>query len=307
MALDEDTQAFIAAVAQLGIKPMNQMTLQELRAFAASRPQAGPALHEVRDISIPGPVGLMAARLYRPNEGSDLPILVYLHGGGWVMGTLDTLDETCRTLANAAGCLVLSIDYPLAPENKFPVPVEGAHAAFNWTVEHAAELGGDPQRVAIGGDSAGANLSAAVCLKARDEGTAAPLMQLLVYPATVYRFDLPSMIENADLGLMNKTAIGQMWDYYMRAPEDAQNPYLAPANAQSHASLPPALVITGEHDPLRDDGLEYVKLLEKAGTPVDSKLYPGVLHGFWGIPSTVRRGREAIEDAATALRKAFGT
>jgi acetyl esterase len=306
MALDEDTQAFIAAVAQLGVKPMAEMNLQEIRAYAASRPSGGPALHEVRDVSIPGPVGPMPARLYRPQEGTGLPILVYLHGGGWVMGTLDTLDETCRHLAEAAGCLVLSVDYPLAPENKFPVPFEGAFAAFNWTVAHAAELGGDPARVAIGGDSAGANLSAAVCLKARDEGTPAPVMQLLVYPATVYRFDLPSMAENGDIGMMNKTAISQMWDYYMRAPEDAQNPYLTPANAKSHAGLPPALVITAEHDPLRDDGLEYVKLLEQAGTPVESRLYPGVIHGFWGMPAMMRRGREAIEDAAAALRKAFG-
>lgn len=293
---------------------MEQMTPGELRADRAAKADvmaelAGPPqpVARVEDRTIPGPKQPIPVRVYWPEDGKNLPGLVYYHGGGWVFGTLDSIDRTMRALTNASGCVVVSVDYRLAPEHKFPAAAEDADAALRYVAEHPAEFSIDPNRIAVGGDSAGGNLAAVVCLIARDRGGPKIAFQLMIYPVTDYDDNRPSSVEFADGYLLTKNGMDYFWGHYLARPEDGLHPHASPIKAQSLAGLPPALVITAECDPIRDQGEAYAQRLKEAGVLVERKRYEGAIHAFFNLAGVIDSGRQAVEDAGTALKKALKT
>ncbi|HET8681711.1 MAG TPA: alpha/beta hydrolase [Micromonosporaceae bacterium] len=292
-----------------GAPQLYTLTVEQARAADLASIQAAGGepehVHEVVDRHIPGPAGDLPVRLYRPAPDGPLPVLVYFFGGGWTLGSIDTSDGICRSLANAAGCLVVTVGYRLAPEAKFPAAVEDCYAATRWVAEHAAEIGADPGRVAVGGDSAGGNLAAAVTLMAQDRGGPELAGQLLVYPNTDYAADTGSMQSNADPWLFNRTSVAWYWRHYLARPEDGRNPLASPLRAEKVEGLPPALVITAEYDPLRDQGEQYAYRLAEAGVPVRLSRYDGMVHGFFAMAGVLDAGGAAIREAAGHLRAWF--
>ncbi|HUI27793.1 MAG TPA: alpha/beta hydrolase [Candidatus Kryptonia bacterium] len=310
MPLDPQARAILDQLAAMGAPPLNELPVPDARqAFTALAAMQGSpsAVANVVDRQVPGLAGDIPVRTYTPSGRAPFPVLVYFHGGGWVIGSVETYDILCRALANAAGCIVVSVDYRLAPEHKFPAAAEDAYAAAKWAAANAAAIGADPARIAIGGDSAGGNLTAAVALMARDRGTPSFVHQLLVYPVTDAGCDTVSYRENADGYLLTKAAMHWFWGHYLRNEADGDNAYASPLRAPHLRGLPPALVITAEFDPLRDEGEAYAARLRDAGVPVTVTRYDGMIHGFFGMAAVLDQGKRAVEQAATALRTAFGT
>jgi acetyl esterase len=293
---------------------MEQMTPQELRADRASKAEAMAALAgplqqvaRVENRTIPGPAQPIPIRVYWPETGKNLPALVYYHGGGWVAGSLDGHDRTLRALTNSSGCVVISVDYRLAPEHKFPAAVEDADAAVRYVAEHAAEFDVDADLIAVGGDSAGGTLATVACLIARDRGGPKIAFQLLVYPATDYEDNRPSVQDFAQGYFLTKPLLDYFWGHYLPRPEDGRHPHASPIRAESLAELPPAMVITAECDPIRDQGEAYAQRLRESGVPVSVKRYEGAIHAFFNLAGVVDSGKQAIEDAGQALRAALKT
>ena len=309
MPLDPKARLIIEQMDAAGIQPAHRLSIADARAALEARAalQAGSLepVARVEEREIPGPGGPLRLRLYYPSDVRPLPVLVYFHGGGWIRGSLDTHEPGCRGVANAAGCLVVSVDYRLAPEAKFPALVEDAYTATRWVAEHGAEIGADPTRLAVGGDSAGGNLAAAVCLMARDRGGPPISFQLLVYPVIDHRFDRPSYRENAEGYVLFAADMEYYWRHYLADERDGSHPYASPIRAESLAGLPPALVITAEMDPLRDEGEAYAAKLKEAGVSVTCTRYDGMIHGFFGMASVLEQGRQGIQEAGQALRGAF--
>lgn len=309
MPFDPQFQALYDQRAAQGVRPLYTMTLDEARAadLASIQADAGTPepVREVIDESIPGPAGPLPVRIYRPAAEGPLPILVYFFGGGWTLGSIETSDAICRSLANAAGCLTIAVGYRLAPEHTFPAAPDDCFAGLRWAVEHGGRFGGDTTRVAVGGDSAGGNLAAAVTLMAKDAQGPELLAQLLVYPNTDHLADTPSRRENTDPLLFNDKSVQWYWDNYLASPEDGGHPLVSPLRAQDHSGLPPALVITAEYDPLRDEGEQYAGRLRDSGVLVESTRYPGVAHGFFAMAGSLDAGRRAVGQAAAYLRRTF--
>ncbi|MFD4371381.1 alpha/beta hydrolase [Streptomyces sp. NPDC058486] len=310
MPFDPQFQAFYDQRAARGVRPLYTMTLEEARAadLAAIQADAGEpeAVGEVLDTTVPGPGGPIPLRVYRPaGAEGPLPVLVYFFGGGWTLGSIETGDAICRSLTNAAGCLTIAVGYRLAPEHKFPAAVDDCEAGVRWIAEHVGRYCGDASRIAVAGDSAGGNLAAAVTLRNRDAGGPALLAQLLVYPNTDFRADTDSRRENADPLLFNDKSVQWYWDNYLATPEDGTHPHASPLRAADHSGLPPALVITAEYDPLRDEGERYADRLRESGVAVESVRYPGVAHGFFAMAGTLDAGRRAVAHAAAHLRTVF--
>jgi acetyl esterase len=230
---------------------------------------------------------------------------VWFHGGGWVVGDLETADPTARHLTAGATCVVISVDYRLAPETKFPGAADDCYAATVWAAQQAPRLNGDPSKIAVGGDSAGGNLAAAVALMARERGGLSLAFQLLVYPVTARDFDMPSYRQNAEGYGLTLDAMRWYWDHYLQHPDDASNPYAAPLVAENLKGLPPALVITAECDPLRDEGEAFAKRLQAAGVPTTYSRYNGMIHGFFGMAAVLDKGKQAVAEACAALQHAF--
>jgi acetyl esterase len=309
MPLDEDVQMLLNLLAAPGAPSLTSLSVDEARANMRSLTSLRTAIEElprVENRTVPGPHGDIPVRLYAASTAPNLPILVYFHGGGWVLGDLDTHDGTCRTLARMIDGIVIAVDYRLAPEHKFPVALDDCYAATRWAADNAASLGGDPRRVAVGGDSAGGNLSACVSLKARDEGTPRIVHQLLVYPVTDRRFDTASYRDNAEGYFLSRADMQWFWNHYLTSDADADNPYAAPLRSNDLRGLPSATVITAEYDPLRDEGEAYAKRLKDAGVPVEMRRYPGVIHGFFSMGDVLAKGKVAMQAATDGLRKAFG-
>ncbi|GAA4676489.1 alpha/beta hydrolase [Pseudonocardia yuanmonensis] len=308
MPLDPQIEALLAQMAEQGAKAPESMTVAENRAMIDDLAGlAGPPaeLARVEDTSAPGPDGEIPVRVYVPPGDGPLPVLVYYHGGGWVIGNLDSHDALCRALAARAGCLVAAVDYRLAPEHRFPAAVDDAYAALTWAAEKIGDHGGDPARLAVGGDSAGGNLAAVVAQLAKKQGGPPIAFQLLVYPATDRFDDSPSMRENALGPLLSRAWIEWFLGCYLNSPDDGLDPRVSPGRAEDLSGLPPALVITAEFDPLRDQGAAYVGKLREAG--VDAQLLPvdGMIHGFFQMAGVLDKARETLDKAGDALRSAL--
>ncbi|RQX16968.1 alpha/beta hydrolase [Micromonospora ureilytica] len=306
MALHPEVAAYRAARAAAGTPPLYAQTLSEARAadLAAIRAGGGAVepVAEVRDERFPGPAGELPLRVYRPAGSGPLPTLLYFFGGGWTLGSIDTADGICRRLANAVPCQVITVGYRLAPEHPFPAAVHDCHAATSWVARHADRLGVDPTRLAVGGDSAGGNLAAAVTLLSRTDGP--PLAaQLLVYPNTDQSGEPAG---DDDPALFNRRSIVWYRTHYLADPAHARDPLASPLLADDLSGLPPALVITAELDPLHAEGRRYAERLRDAGVSTRLEHYPGMIHGFFAMPGTFTDGRRAQGSAAAFLHDRFG-
>jgi acetyl esterase len=270
--------------------------------IVAHRPPIPMARVEAHEV--PGPAGGIAARLYLPPQpaGDPPPLLVYFHGGGWVIGDLDTHDDPCRFLAAGSGVALLAIDYRLAPEHPFPAAVEDAEAAYRWARENAARLGLDRDRIAVGGDSAGANLAAAVCLLARDGGLPLPAMQLLIYPVTDCAAEAPSRRTFGEGFLLTRRDMDWFEEHYLPAGADRSDPRVSVLRAPDLAGLPPAYLAVAGFDPLRDEGEAYAQRLGEAGVPVALRRHAGLIHTFANLTAICPSARAAMLEAAGALR-----
>jgi len=303
MPLDPLAVTFLDASAAIQ-PPMWQLSAPEARARRIL-PPPGPEVHEVMDMEAAGPAGPIPVRIYWPRESEEaLPALVWYHGGGWTIGSIDGADANCRRLATLADCVVISVDYRMGPEDPFPAAVDDAYAIAVWAVQNAPRMNIDPARVAVGGDSAGGNLSAVVCQLLRDRGGPTLAHQLLVYPATDAACDTPSYEENAAY-VLTPEVMGWFYDNYCPPEVDRLQPMVSPLRHTSFAGLPSATLVTAEYDPLRDEGMAYADALASAGVPVQAKCYPGQIHTFFVNAHYFPVGKEAVEWAAGHLRDAF--
>jgi acetyl esterase len=306
VVLDAQSETLIEAMRSTGMLPLRDLGVEGCRNMTDQQGAAirGPQVSGVEDTVAGGPDGV-PIRLYRPTgPPGTLPLVLFFHGGGWVMGGIGSHDATCRHLADDVGCLVASVGYRLAPENPFPAAIDDAWAATCWLIDHAGEFGGDPRRVAVAGDSAGGNLAAVVARLARDQGRALSF-QLLIYPVVDRRLDRPSMVENAEGYLLERADVEWFWALYDPDGMAATDGRATLTAAGALEGLAPALVITAEHDPLRDEGEEYGKRLRDAGVPVTVRRYPRVFHGFFGMRGILDAATAAAEEAASALRSVF--
>jgi acetyl esterase len=302
MPLHPQAQALLDQLAAAGDIDLTQLPAPAVREIYAqmSLSRIPVEIPEVSDRTISGPGGALGLRVYRPEAGAR-PALVYYHGGGFVIGSLDTHDGTCRALARASGCTVISVDYRLAPEHRFPAAPEDCYAALCFAAEAGAEIGVDPTRLAVGGDSAGGNLA----LLARERRGPPLAFQLLVYPVTDAGFDTPSYRENAEGYFLTAKMMRWFWNHYLERADQADDPLASPLRAKDLAGLPPALVLTAGYDPLRDEGETYAARLREAGVATELKRFPGQFHGFFSMHDVLDDGRAAIDLAGAALRRAL--
>jgi acetyl esterase len=310
MQLDPQMKAILDQAAAAGAKPFHTMTPAQARAaietmFAAFRGNP-KEVAKTEDRRIPGPAGDIPVRVYTPSGAGPFGVLVYFHGGGWVIGNLETHDALCRYLTGGAGCVTVSIDYRLGPEHRFPAAPEDCYDATKWVADNARALNADPNRIAVGGDSAGGNLAAVVSQMGRDRGRPKVAFQLLIYPATDCANETPSQREFSQDGyILSRADMDWFYGHYLSA-KDKTNPYACPALAQNLAGLPSAYVLTAEFDPLRDEGEAYGEALRKAGVKVKAKRYNGVCHGFVSMAALLDLGKEAVADCCRELRAAIG-
>jgi acetyl esterase len=308
MPLDPQAQRVVDTIAALNLKPIKDSTPTEAREAMRTRTAGlGPVedVPAVADHRVPVEGGEITVRLYAPAGVGPHPVLVFYHGGGWVIGDLYTHDGLCRSIVNAAGCAVASVDYRLAPEFKFPVAVEDSYTALKWVAANGPRLGLDSARLAVGGDSAGGNLAAVMALLARDRRGPRILLQVLVYPVTNYDFGAQSYVENATGYLLTTEDMRWFWRHYLSREEQGQEVTASPMRAKSLADLPPALVMTAGCDPLRDEGDAYAARLRDSGVPVTVTQYPGMFHGFMRMTRILDQARAGLDEVATALRKAL--
>jgi acetyl esterase len=310
MPVDPQLAAFLEASNRPGVPKMWEVGPEGARAMAramiAVTNSPRQPVADVRDRTIPGPGGPIPVRIYTPSDAAPRGALVYFHGSGFVIYDLDSHDSECRAMCNRAGITVVSVDYRLAPEHKFPAAVEDSFAALEWTAANAAELGVDPARIAVGGDSAGGNLAAVVAQIARDRGGPRIAFQLLVYPVTDARLAHPSMDENAEGYGLSRAQMAWFIEQYVRGEADKLDSRCSPLLAKSLADLPPALVITAEYDVLRDEGEAYARRLIGAGVRTALTRYTGMIHGAFQMHGLVDSGRAMLEQAGDALRAAIG-
>ena len=311
MPLDPQAELVIGLVKQSGLPEFWQLTPDQAREqylLRVGKLAPKEQIFRTTDRSIPGPGSELPIRIYQPREakpGERLPVLVWFHGGGFVIGNLDTHDSACRMLANQADCLVVAVDYRLAPEFKFPAAVEDSMAALRWVALHARELGGDPERIAVGGDSAGGNLAAVCALLARNEGHPRLAFQLLIYPCTAPEPETPSHRKFAEGYVLTRNAITWFYKQYVRSPKEFHDFRFAPLVADDLSNLPPALVLVAGFDPLRDEGVDYAKRMIEAGNRVTLVNYEGMIHGFYLMGAAVDAAKRAIAQSAQALKEAF--
>jgi len=307
MSLDPQARALLDHTEAAGRPSLSQQTPEEARAgFALLSAIAGPPEITVptEDRAVPGPGGDIPVRIYRPRSERPLPVVVYFHGGGFVIGDIATHDTVCHRLAAGVPAVVVSVDYRLAPEHPFPAAVEDCDAATRWASAHAAEFGGHPARLAVAGDSAGGNLAAVVARHARDDGGPRVAFQLLVYPVTDLTRSLPSHRENGTGYLLDSDTLDWFGAHYLAGADPGQ-PDASPLFAEDLTGLPPALVVTAEFDPLRDEGEAYAERLGRAGVAVTTTRYDGMIHGFYGLDAILDAAQRATGETIEALREAL--
>jgi acetyl esterase len=309
MPLDPLAKQFLDQIVASGLPPIESMTPADARIATDAMMSAVadvPEIASVEDRRIPGPAGDIPIRVYASAGRVPQPIVLYFHGGGFVIGSLDSHDPLCRVLASRIPGIIVAVDYRLAPEHPFPAAAEDAYAATRWVAEHAREIGGDPGRIAVAGDSAGGNLSAVVSLMARERGGPALVHQALVYPVTDFSFETRSQIDNADGYLLTRSLMQWFLGHYFSGPTPRTDPRFAVLRAPDLRGLPPATVLTAEFDPLRDEGESYAARLRAAGVPAVLTRYDGMIHGFFPQPALFPQAEAAIDVVAGALRSAFG-
>jgi acetyl esterase len=312
MPIDTQITALLEQMGSMESVDYREVTPEGLRQVMKMLAAAdGPpeAVTSVEDAVAAGPAGPIPLRVYRPagtHAGAfPLPMLVWYHGGGWVIGDLDTADTTCRKLANRSGALVISVDYRLAPEHPAPAPLDDSWAALRWVVGAAAELGGDSSRLAVGGDSAGGNLSALLAVRARDDGLPSLRHQLLVYPATDLTMSYPSHVENGDGYLLTNEATAWFLTHYLGPDADPKDPSISPLFTDDLSGVADASIITAEFDPLRDEGEAYAVRLRDSGVAVHLRRYDGMVHGFFQLGGVTPVADSAVSEAASRLRAAL--
>ncbi|TCN53383.1 acetyl esterase [Rhodococcus sp. SMB37] len=304
-----DPDAKVAADSLSSILPAPIYTLGVAKARELLDTPSGKvpltAVREVKNVTIPADSHDITVRIYRPCDADKLPALVYIHGGGWTIGGLDGADELCRALATKTNCVVVSVEYRLAPEYPFPAGLDDCVTAFNWVAHTTSELGVDPSRIAIGGDSAGANLAIAVCQLAMRTDDPLPCFQLLAYPPTNFESQRPSWTEHANAPLLTAADARWFMSLYLSDENDTTNPLVSPEKAPSLAGLPPAHIITADVDVLRDDSEAFAEQLRNADVNATITRYPGVFHGFFTEVGTYARTAQAIDEAAERLVEAW--
>jgi acetyl esterase len=310
MPIDPVAALLLQQMAAQAAPPLNEMSPAEARLAAEGfRALAGEPepVAAVSDRTIPGPAKDIPIRIYTPaGAGSEaLPCLVYYHGGGWVLGDIIGTDNICRAVANRTGCKIVSVEYRLAPEHKFPAPLDDCYAALQWVAENGGSIGVDTGRLAVGGDSAGGNLAAAVALRARDERGPTLRMQLLVYPVTNHDFGTASYQQNGDGYLLTQDMMKWFWNHYLNGAHESKKALASPLQAVDLSGLPRTFVLTGEFDPLRDEGEAYAARLREAGVKVALKRYDGQIHGFWQMPGVFPAAMQAADDSSAELKAAF--
>ena len=302
MPLDPQAQALADALAHAPLPDPATLTIAGYRAFlTAFPPLPGEPLASVQDRTLPGPDGAVKIRIYHPQPGECLPLTVFFHGGGFVSCGLDSHDNLCRRLANQASTVVVSVDYRLAPEHRFPAAADDACAALRWLAAHAGEIGADAARIAVAGDSAGGNLAAVVA----QQMPALLRHQLLFYPVTDSACDTASFGEFASGAMLRADLMRWFWMQYLARAEDGRDPRASPLRAQRLQGLPPATIITAECDPLRDEGEAYASVLSNAGVAVTLRRWAGQFHGFASLLGPLDAAGQALAFAAESLRKAF--
>jgi len=308
MPLDPQAEAVLAPLRDAPAMSLWDVEPSVARAgFGSVGPEATPpAVAKVENRTIPGPGGKLPVRIYTPDGTGPFPLLVFFHGGGFVFCDLDSHDALARSLCNEADAVVVSVDYRLAPEAKFPAAPEDCYFATCWAVENAASIGADGRRVAVVGDSAGGNLAAVVALLTKQRGGPALAHQFLIYPVTARDFTTGSYEDNADGYFLTRDMMQWFWHHYLEREEDATSPLASPLLAEDLSGLAPATVVTAEFDPLRDEGEAYARRLEEAGVPTRQVRYDGVIHGFVSMYELIDKGRDAIELGCGRLRESFG-
>lgn len=304
---DPQVKTILEKMAAAGItRPATVADVRKAYLFYPKLSGVPEQVFRIEDREVPGPAGNIPIRVYVPSSKNGLPILVFFHGGGFVAGGLDSHDTALRSVANRCECIVVSVAYRLAPEKKYPAAPEDAYAATKWVAEHGTEIGGDANRIAVGGDGAGGNLAAVVTLMARERGTPRLVFQVLIYPSLDASTVRPSWWEETDAPTVSREAKRDISRVYLPITANLQDPFIAPVHAKSLKNLPSALLITYESDnPMRYEGEEYAKRLTQDGVAVKVSKYPNVLHGFFLMAGDLDAGKKCIEETASALRNAF--
>lgn len=305
MVLSSEIAQYLHDRARAGVLEVWQAPLEVLRAGSYARiltagiPQS---IFSIQDRYIPGPTADLHIRVYRPNERTDRPALLYFHGGGWVFNNLDFYDGELSALANDSHCVVIALNYQKAPEHPYPVPFEDCYAAMKWVFQNATSLGIDSTRIGVGGESAGANLAAAVVIKNRDECVNEIAYQLLINPCMERDF-ATSSYEAYESGYgLTRQAMQWYWDQYLQGDAHDKDPYACPSTAKDFSSLPTAIIVTAECDPLKDDGIKYERLLRQAGVQTYYKEYEGMIHGFANLGAITPVAGIALRDCAEIIK-----
>jgi acetyl esterase len=306
MPLDPEVAAILAALSEQPRVDLSDATVAEVRAQYDMMGPLGvgepPAIASAVDADADG----VPVRLYTPLGNGPFPVVVYLHGGGWTIGSLSGYDALTRKLASDTGAIVVSVEYRLAPEHPFPAAVDDSWTALQWTAKHAPDFGGDATRLAVAGDSAGGNLSAVMAIAARDAGGPALALQALIYPVTDHDFSRASYTENGTGYFLERASMEYFFDAYTRGGTSASDPRISPLHAADLAGVATALVVTAEFDPLRDEGEAYADRLLAAHVGVERTRYDGMIHGFFSMPALLEGGRAAFRQVVSALRAALG-
>ena len=303
--LDPAVETLLASIKSQGFPGWAYLTIEQSRSMMSGmRPLAGEPerVGHVEDVLIPATPDI-PARLYLPEGDRPFPVVVYFHAGGWALGTYDDIDTPVRALANRSGCAILSVNYRLAPEHKYPAAVDDAYTAVKWASRNGEQYGFDGQRLAVMGDSAGGTLATVAAMRSRDESGPAIRLQVMVYPVLDHDYETDSYRQfGSTWGVLTRTDITWFHCHYVSHPDELDLPYVSPLKSSNLTNLPEALIILPEADPLRDEGLRYVDRLRQAGVPAEARVYPGMVHGFWQLGGVIPQGLTAIEDAARLLR-----